>query len=111
MHGAVVDWHVSNVSSFSDHMEIRFLVKRRIQKQAKIFRNVRRACWNQYVNELEQKLNERILPPVPVPSAKVDIDVLVNKVHSVITISDEASLLAISESCFIRKITFSGIQS
>ena len=72
-------------------MYIRFQVKSRIQKQAKMFRNVRRTCWNKYVNELEQKLNERILPPVPVPSSIEDIDVLVNKVHSVITKSYEAA--------------------
>ena len=87
----MVGWHVSNVPSFSDHMYIRVQVKSRIQKQAKMFRNVRRTCWNKYVNELEQKLNERILPPVPVPSSKEDIDVLVNKVHSVITKSYEAA--------------------
>ena len=87
----VVGWHVSNVPSFSDHMYIRFQVKSRIQKQAKMFRNVRRTCWNKYVNELEQKLNERILPPVSVPSSIEDIDVLVNKVHSVITKSYEAA--------------------
>ena len=42
----VVGWHVSNVPSFSDQMYIRFQVKSRIQKQAKMFRNVRRTCWN-----------------------------------------------------------------
>ena len=56
-----------------------------------MFRNVRRTCWNKYVNELEQKLNERILRPVPVPSSKENIDVLANKVHSVITNSYEAA--------------------
>ena len=54
-----------------------------------MFRNVRRTCWNKYVNELEQKLNERILPPVP--STKEDIDELENKVYSVITKSYEAA--------------------
>ena len=87
----VVGWHVSNVPSFSDHMYIRFQVKSRIRKQAKMFRNVRRTCWNRYVNELEQKLNDRILRPVPVPSSKEDIDVLANKVHSVTTSSYEAA--------------------
>ena len=87
----VVGWHVSNVPSFSDHMLIRFQVKSRIRKQIKMFRNVCRTCWNKYVNELEQKLNERILRPVPVPSSKQDIDVLANKVHSVITNSHEAA--------------------
>ena len=87
----VIGWHVSDVPSFSDHMYIRFQVKSRIRKQAKIFRNVRCTCWNKYVNELEQKLNERILRPVPVPSSKEDIDVLANKVHSVITNSYEAA--------------------
>ena len=48
-----------------------------------MFRNVRRKCWNKYVNELEQKLNKQILPPVP--SSKEDNDVLANKVYSVIT--------------------------
>ena len=66
-------------------MYIRFQVKSRIQSQAKMFQNVRRTCWKKYVDELEQKLNERILPPVPVPSSKEDIDVLANKVHLVIT--------------------------
>ena len=56
-----------------------------------MFRNVRRTCWNKYVDELEQKLNERILPPVPVSSSKEDIDVLANKVHSVTTKSYEAA--------------------
>ena len=40
--------------------------------------------WNKYVDELEQKLVERILPPVPVSSSKEDIDVLANKVDPVI---------------------------
>ena len=50
-----------------------------------MFRNVRRTCWNKYANELKQKLNDRILRPVPVPSSKEDIDVLTNKLRSVIT--------------------------
>ena len=54
----VVGWHVSNVPSFSDHMYIGFQVKSRIQKQAKMFGNIRRTCCNKYVNELEQKLSE-----------------------------------------------------
>ena len=56
-----------------------------------MFRNVRRTCWNKYGDELEQKLNEQILPPIPVPSSEEDIDVLANKVHSVITKSYEAA--------------------
>ena len=87
----VVGWHVSNVPSFSDHIKIKFHVKSRIQKQAKMFHNVRRTCWNKYVNELEQKLNEQTLRPVPMPSSKEDIDVLANKVRSVITNSYEAA--------------------
>ena len=59
-------------------------------------RNVRRTCWNKYVDELEQKLNERILPPVPGPFSKEGIDVQANKVHSVITKSYEAA-------CPVRK--------
>ena len=43
------------------------------------------------MDELEQKLNERILLPVPVPSSKEDIDELANKIHSVITKSYEAA--------------------
>ena len=70
---------------------IRFQVKSRIRKQAKTFHNVRRTYWNKYVNKLKQKLIERILQPVPVPSSKEDIDVLPNKVHSVITNSYEAA--------------------
>ena len=49
--------------------------------------------WNKYVDELEQKLVERILPPVPVSSSKEDIDVLANKVDSVISKSYEAACL------------------
>ena len=56
-----------------------------------MFRNVRRTSWNKYVDELEQKLNEPILSPVPVLSSKEDTDVLTNKVHSVITKSYEAA--------------------
>ena len=55
-----------------------------------MFRNVCRTSRNKHVKELEQKLNEQILPPVPVPSSKEDIDVLANKVHSVIIKSYEA---------------------
>ena len=54
-----------------------------------MFRNVRRTCWNKYVDELEQKLNEQILPPVP--SSKEDIDVLAHEDHSLITKSYEAA--------------------
>ena len=36
------------------------------------------------MDELKQKLHEQILPPVPVPSSKEDIDELENEVHSVI---------------------------
>ena len=100
----VVRWHVSNVPSFSDHMYIRFQVKSRIRKQAKVFRNVRRTCYNKYVNELKQKLNERVLPLVPVPSSKEDIDVLANKVHSVITIGGHKPIIV---NPLITKLTFS----
>ena len=58
-----------------------------------MFRNVRHACWNKYVNEHKQKLIERILSLVPVSSSKEDIDVLANKVHSEITKSREAACL------------------
>ena len=77
--------------SFSNHMYIKFQVKSRIQSQDKMFRNVRRTCWNKYVNELEQKLNERILPPVH--CSKKDIDMLANMVRFVITKSYEAACL------------------
>ena len=50
-----------------------------------MFQNVCRTYWNKYVDELEQKLGEQILPPVQVPSSQEDIDVLANKVHLVIT--------------------------
>ena len=70
-------------------MYIRFQVKSRIQNLAKMFQNIRRTCWNKYVDKLEQKLNEQILPPE-------DIDVLPNKVHSVITKLCEAA-------CCVRK--------
>ena len=75
---------------YLNHMYIRFQVKSRIQNQAKIIRNVRCTCWNKYADEFEQKLNERILPPVPVPSSKEDFDELANKIHSVIIKSYEA---------------------
>ena len=68
-----------------------------------------RAGKSTYVNELEQKLNERILPPVPVPSSKEGIDELASKVHSLITKSYEPA--GICESRFVRKITFGGILS
>ena len=86
-----VIWLVSDVPSFSDHMYIRFQIKSSIQKHAKMFRNVCHTCWNKYVNELEQKLSERTLRPVPVHSSKEDIDMLANKVYSVITKSCEAA--------------------
>ena len=54
-------------------------------------RNVLRTWWNKYVDEVEQKLNQRILPLGPVPFSKEDIDVLANKIHSVITKSYEAA--------------------
>ena len=78
-------------------MYIRFQVKSRIQNQAKMFRNVRLTYWNKYVDKLEQKLNEPILPPVPVPSSKEDSDKLASKVHSVITKSYQAA-------CPMRKL-------
>ena len=78
-------------------MYTRIQVKSRIQNQAKMFRNVRRTCWNKYVDELEQKLDERILPPVPVPFSKENIDVLTNKVRSIITKSYEVA-------CPVRKL-------
>ena len=62
-----------------------------------MLRSVRQTWWNKYVNELEQKLNERILRPVPVSSSKEDIDVLAKKVHSVITNSLETA-------CSMRKL-------
>ena len=60
-------------------MYIRFQVKSRIQNQAKMFHNVRRTCWNKYVDELEQKLNKRFLPPGLIPSSKEDINVLATR--------------------------------
>ena len=56
-----------------------------------MFWNVCRTCWNKYVDELEQKINKRILPPISVPSSKKDIDVLASEVHSVTTKSYEAA--------------------
>ena len=54
-----------------------------------MFQNDRLTCWNKYVNKLEQKLNDRVLSVVPVPSSQEDIDVLANKVHSVLIKSYE----------------------
>ena len=79
-------------------MYIRFQLKSRIQNQAKMFRNIRRTCWNKYVDELEQKLNAQFyhqyqyLPQ----KQKKNIDVLANKVLLEITKSYEAA-------CFMRK--------
>ena len=98
----VVGWNVSDVPSFSNHMYISFQVKSRIQKQAKIFRNARRTCWNKYVNEIEQKLIEQILRPAPVPSSKEDIDVFANKVHQLFL--THMKLLALYESRFVRYV-------
>ena len=54
-----------------------------------MFQNVCPTSWNKYEDKLEQNLNERILPPVP--SSKEGMDVLANKVHSVITKSYETA--------------------
>ena len=54
-----------------------------------MFRNLHCTCWNQYVNEPEQKLNERSLPPVPF--SEEDIDGLANKVRSMTTKSYKAA--------------------
>ena len=56
-----------------------------------MFCDVCQTCWNKHVNELEQKLSQQTLRPVPVPSSKEDIDVLANMVHSVITKPYEAA--------------------
>ena len=45
----------------------------------------------QVCRRTQQKLSERVLPLVPVLSSKEDIDVLANKIHSVITKSYEAA--------------------
>ena len=50
-----------------------------------MFRNVRRTRWKEHVDELEQKLVERISPPVPVLPQKKTLKCWKNKVHSVIT--------------------------
>ena len=54
-----------------------------------MFRNIRRTCWNKHADKLVQKLVERI--SLPVPSSKENIDVLANKVRSVITKSYETA--------------------
>ena len=56
-----------------------------------MFCNVCRTCWSKHVDELQLKLSERILRPVPVSYSKEDIDSLTNKIHSVITKSYEAA--------------------
>ena len=45
----------------------------------------------QVYKRTRKKLNERVLPLVPVLSLKEDIDALANKVHSVITKSYKAA--------------------
>ena len=57
------DWHVSDVSSFSDHMYIKFTVQSST-KRTKMIRNVMRTYWNKYVNELDQRLCELNRVPV-----------------------------------------------
>ena len=107
----VVGWQVSNLPLFSDHMYIRFQVKSRIQKPAKMFHDVCYTCWNKNVNELERKLNKRILQQVPVPSSKEDIGALANMVHSVITKSYEGACPMRKSLCKKGNITFGGILS
>ena len=105
----VVGLHVSDVPSFSDQMYIRFQVKSSIQKQAKMFRNVRHTCWNKYVNKLEQKLNERSLRPVQcLPQKKTLICWQTRFIQLLLT---QMKLLALCESRFLRNITFGGILS
>ena len=90
-------------------MYIRFQAKSRIQKQAKMFRDVRRTCWNKYVNELKQKLSQQTLRPVPVPSSKEDIDMLAKRFIQLLL--NYMKLLALCEIRFIQKITLGGILS
>ena len=45
----------------------------------------------QVCKRTQKKFSQRTLRPVPVPSSKEDIDVLANKVHSVITRSYETA--------------------
>ena len=52
-----------------------------------MFRNICHTCWNKYVNELKQQFYKRISRAVPY--SKEVIDVLANKVYSVITKSYE----------------------
>ena len=79
-------------------------LKAKFKNQAKIFQNVRRTYWNKYLDKLKQKLNEQILPPVPVPSSKEDNDVLANnEVHSVIIKLYEAACPMLCESRFVTK--------
>ena len=66
-----------------------------------MFYNVLRTCWNKYVNELEEKLNERILPLVPVPSSNKDIDELANKIHSVITKGEQYRVQKYRGTCLV----------
>ena len=61
----VVDWQVSDVPSFSDHMYIRFRVQSGT-KRTKMIRNVTRTCWNKYANELDHGLHELNSAPVSI---------------------------------------------
>ena len=74
-----------------------------------MFCNVRRTYCNEYVNELEQKLSQRTLRPVPVPSSKKDL--MCWKTRFVQLLLAHMKLLALCKSCFVRKITFGGILS
>ena len=64
-----------------------------------MFRNVRRTCSNKYVEELEQKLINEFYHQYQYLSSKEDIDVLANKVHSVLTKPYEAACLMRKSLC------------
>ena len=59
------------------------------------------------VNELEQKLSQRTLRPVLVPSSKL----MCWQTRSIPLLLNHVKLLALCKSRFVRKITFGGILS
>ena len=77
-----MNWHVSDVPSFSDHMYIRFRVLSGT-KRTKMIRNVKRTCWNKYANELDHRLHDLNSTPVSISSVD-DIEKLASTVQSTI---------------------------
>ena len=93
--GVVNDWYVSDVPSFSDHMLIRFTVKSSTIQSVEMVRNIRRACWTKYVDELDHRLSG--FSCTSELTSTEDVEDFSEKVQSAITHSYEAA-------CPLRKL-------